>query len=232
MSIVSLLFVFQRLNLASNQLNRVPPALSSLPRIQEIDLYDNRLTAFPDTLAMTFANPSSPIKSLRLNKNPWNCDCSVASLGRWLTRQDGHNGYAAVCQGNANFTCPVCQTPENLKGLQLNKLEPQFLDTCTPPEARSVGSNANVDVIIAVVVCLIVLIIAVLLLVLWYRNRLHSYRTYEEKRKDNEIFEQNGDVEVFAEEPGPISKPKNTVPGIIPAGGVAKSQTPKAESDV
>jgi Leucine-rich repeat (LRR) protein len=222
-----------RVNLASNQLQRVPVTLN-LPRIQEIDLYDNRLTSFPDTLAMSFASPSSALRSLHLNKNPWNCDCGVASLGRWLVRQDGNNGFRTVCQGINNFTCPVCQSPENLKGVSLDRLQPQLLDTCSVVGNPQTASNANVDVIIAVVVCLIVLIIAVLLLVLWYRNRLHSYRTYEEKRKDNEIFDHNGDAEVFAEDAPPISKPKTNVPLSIPPLGAqsVKSQPPKTESDV
>ena len=59
------------------------------------------------------------------------------------------------------------------------------------------------------VVCLIVLIITILLLVLWYRNRLHSYRTYEEKRKDGEVYE-NGDTgDMFNE--AAITEPKSVV---------------------
>ncbi|XP_055357697.1 SLIT and NTRK-like protein 5 [Paramacrobiotus metropolitanus] len=215
-----------RLNLASNQLTSIPVNINR-PKIQEIDLFNNRLTSFPDALAMTFASPSSRLQSLRLNSNPWHCDCSVAGLGRWLTRQDGSmNGQRIVCQGTGNFTCPVCQSPENLRGVPLDRAT--FLDSCTPiADTRNTGT-ANVDVIIAVVVCLIVLIIAVLLLVLWYRNRLHSYRTYEEKRKDADVYDQNGDAEVFAEDPGPISKPKSGVPASAPVKAPVKG----AESDV
>lgn len=111
-------------------------------------------------------------------------------------------GFQKVCIGTGNFTCPTCVQPNNFRGTPLNALPEQLLTTCVPQENRTTASNANIDVIIAVVVCLIVLIIAILLLVLWYRNRLHSYRTYEEKRKDGEAFEQNGDVpDVFEEVP-------------------------------
>jgi hypothetical protein len=111
-------------------------------------------------------------------------------------------------------------------------LPPQFLDTCAPADVKVSGPNANIDVIIAVVVCLIVLIIAILLLVLWYRNRLHSYRTYEEKRKDGDTFEHNGDVTDVFEDAPPISKPKNGLPASVIHVAPPVAALPKQESNV
>jgi Leucine-rich repeat (LRR) protein len=69
--------------LAGNQLQRIPLTVS-LPKIAEIDLSRNQLKNFPDNLVNAFAAPASALKSFKLNNNPWNCDCGVASLGRWL----------------------------------------------------------------------------------------------------------------------------------------------------
>lgn len=144
-------------------------------------------------------------------------------------------GFQKVCIGAGNFSCPTCAQPSNMRGTPINQLDRQLLDTCVPVETKAQASNANIDVIIAVVVCLIVLIIAILLLVLWYRNRLHSYRTYEEKRKDGDVFEQNGDVpDVFEEVPA-ISKPKNGLPDMqpsAPARTIQPTVLPKQQSDV
>ncbi|OQV17743.1 hypothetical protein BV898_08200 [Hypsibius exemplaris] len=70
------------------------------------------------------------MKSLRLNGNPWNCDCGVASLGRWLASRSGNPGYPVVCIGNGNFTCPVCYKPAGMRSTPLNFLSPQLLETC------------------------------------------------------------------------------------------------------
>ncbi|OQV17747.1 putative TLR4 interactor with leucine rich repeats [Hypsibius exemplaris] len=221
----------QTLILANNELNRVP-ATVGLPGLRALDLSANRLTNFPDSLVNTFYTPSSFMKSLKLNGNLWNCDCGVASLGRWLASQSGNPGYPVVCIGNGNFTCPVCYEPAGMRGTPLNSLSPQLLETCVDTGPRPVASSANVDVIIAVVVCVIVLIIAILLLVLWYRNRLHSYRTYEEKRKDGDAFEHNGDIGDVFEEVPPISKPKNGLPSSIIHVAPPVSALPKQESNV
>ena len=120
-------FKFQRLNLASNQLRRVPSSVV-LPCIQEIDLSDNRLTAIPDAIIQALSSSGSSITSLHLNTNPWNCDCHLASLVHWLNGSDtGSAGKRAVCVGTDAFTCPVCYQPPQLRGISLDTL---FVPPC------------------------------------------------------------------------------------------------------
>ncbi|OQV17276.1 putative Insulin-like growth factor-binding protein complex acid labile subunit [Hypsibius exemplaris] len=108
-----------RLNLYRNQLRTVPSSVV-LPRIEDIDLSDNRLTSFPNAIVDALSTPGTSLKSLHLNTNPWTCDCGLAKIIQWLNvTQSGPLGYEAVCVGRNAFTCPVCYQPANSRGVPL-----------------------------------------------------------------------------------------------------------------
>ncbi|XP_030307244.1 reticulon-4 receptor-like 2 [Calypte anna] len=105
-----------RLLLHANRLATIHRrAFAGLGRLTILYLFNNSLSALPgDPLA---ALPS--LQFLRLNANPWACDCRARSLWAWFRR-------------TRVSSSPVpCASPANRRGSDLRHLRPRDFDACS-----------------------------------------------------------------------------------------------------
>ncbi|XP_070570993.1 carboxypeptidase N subunit 2-like [Ptychodera flava] len=109
-------------------------AFNGLNNLRSIDLSNNSLTALPEGI---FSSVEDSVV-VRLNDNPWVCDCRILWLSKWL--RDNNNLY--------NDTGPYCQNPPNLK---LRDLTPPAgciapnVTTETPALTASLGTNVTLN---------------------------------------------------------------------------------------
>ncbi|XP_055328165.1 leucine-rich repeat-containing protein 15-like [Paramacrobiotus metropolitanus] len=129
------------LKLGSSQLTAIPLSVQNLSKIQAISFRNNRISVFPESVLMAFTN-SQALGALRLNLNPWQCDCAALPLIRWLTQEKGHQ---IVCTGTGNATCPLCETPDGLKGVPLDRAL-VMIDACTTTTTSTLSPLFDVSV--------------------------------------------------------------------------------------
>ncbi|KAM4636588.1 reticulon-4 receptor-like 2 [Discoglossus pictus] len=118
-----------RLLLHSNRLVSVSPAaFEGLSSLTILFLFNNSLPSLPGDSLRSL--PS--LQFLRLNGNPWHCDCSCRSLWGWFRSSPTVS------------SSPVpCSSPPNLRGRDLRTLEERDLRLCTshnpPPSGNLSG---------------------------------------------------------------------------------------------
>ncbi|CAA93668.3 Slit homolog 1 protein [Caenorhabditis elegans] len=89
--------------------------ISSWVSLEVLTLNGNRLT--------TFEEPSNArFRQLDLFNNPWNCDCRLRWMRKWLEKAEGQNK-------------TVCATPLNLQGSSIEILQDKFM-TCSGNRKR------------------------------------------------------------------------------------------------
>ncbi|XP_068800588.1 reticulon-4 receptor-like 2 [Struthio camelus] len=109
-----------RLLLHANRLAAVHRrAFRGLARLTILYLFNNSLAALPgDPLA---ALPA--LQFLRLNANPWACDCRARPLWAWFRRT------------RVSSSAVLCASPPRRRGTDLRHLRPADFDGCPPPRA-------------------------------------------------------------------------------------------------
>uniref|UniRef100_A0A8C6YJD4 Reticulon 4 receptor like 1 n=1 Tax=Nothoprocta perdicaria TaxID=30464 RepID=A0A8C6YJD4_NOTPE len=109
-----------RLLIHQNQLQWVHRrAFHDLRRLTTLFLFNNSLSELPgDCLA-----PLGALEFLRLNGNPWGCDCKARSLWEWLRRFRG-----------SSSSVP-CEAPERARGRDLKALRPEDFRNCSGAES-------------------------------------------------------------------------------------------------
>uniref|UniRef100_A0A0K0DFI4 LRRCT domain-containing protein n=1 Tax=Angiostrongylus cantonensis TaxID=6313 RepID=A0A0K0DFI4_ANGCA len=116
------------LDLRHNEIATVDvQAFSYTPSLIQLDLAHNRLQSLPQ---MIFTK-NNRIATLKLHRNPWNCDCRILAIIRRITKQNSKFGEEAKCFN-----------PSRLRGTSLISLKPGmalcFNATVTETEFHSV----------------------------------------------------------------------------------------------
>ncbi|NXI36894.1 R4RL2 protein, partial [Galbula dea] len=122
------LLSLDRLLLHANRLTTIHHrAFRGLARLTILYLFNNSLVALPgDPLA---ALPA--LQFLRLNANPWACDCRARPLWAWFRR-------------TRVSSSPVpCASPAHRRGTDLRHLRPRDFDTC--PDTHEEEEEADDD---------------------------------------------------------------------------------------
>ena len=119
--------VLDRLLLHQNRLQWVHRlAFHDLRRLTTLYLFNNSLTELSGaTLSMLPA-----LEYLRLNDNPWECDCKALSLWDWLRRFRGSTSALG------------CASPPELAGRDLKRLQKEELPSC-PVEGGGAGESES-----------------------------------------------------------------------------------------
>ncbi|XP_078062775.1 reticulon-4 receptor-like 2, partial [Mustelus asterias] len=118
-----------RLLLHQNRLTQVQrPAFRDLRRLATLFLFDNGLTELPGTSLL----PLASLRFLRLNGNPWACDCRARSLWQWFRRFPGASSPL------------TCASPPERRGRDLRLLTPTDLRDC-PAEPGAGGRWGPAD---------------------------------------------------------------------------------------
>ncbi|NXG38297.1 R4RL1 protein, partial [Dromaius novaehollandiae] len=109
-----------RLLIHQNQLQWVHRrAFHDLRRLTTLFLFNNSLSELQgDCLA-----PLGALEFLRLNGNPWGCDCKARSLWEWLRRFRGSSSSV------------VCEAPGRLRGRDLKALRAEDFRNCSGAES-------------------------------------------------------------------------------------------------
>ncbi|KAJ6657291.1 hypothetical protein lerEdw1_002658 [Lerista edwardsae] len=109
-----------RLLLHQNQLQSIHRrAFHDLRRLTLLFLFNNSLSELPgESLAHLGA-----LEYLRLNGNPWNCDCRLQSLWEWLRRFRGSSSSV------------ICEFPEHIQGKDLKELHAEEFRGCSGSES-------------------------------------------------------------------------------------------------
>ncbi|XP_076876437.1 reticulon-4 receptor-like 1 [Brachyhypopomus gauderio] len=101
-----------------------------LRRLTTLFLFNNSLPELPaESLAMLAA-----LEYLRLNDNPWECDCKAVPLWDWLRRFRG------------STSSVVCVVPPLLAGKDLKHVKKEELPTCTGSESLHQSKSSQGDV--------------------------------------------------------------------------------------
>lgn len=118
--------VLDRLLLHQNRIQWVDrQAFHDLRRLTTLYLFNNSLTELSGgTLTLLPA-----LEYLRLNDNPWECDCKALSLWDWLRRFRG------------STSSLICVLPLELQGKDLKALKKEELPTCMSSEGRARGGE-------------------------------------------------------------------------------------------
>ncbi|XP_036612622.1 reticulon-4 receptor [Trichosurus vulpecula] len=107
-----------RLLLHQNQVSRVHPrAFHDLGKVMTLYLFNNNLTV----LAGETMSPLASLQYLRLNGNPWICDCRAKSLWSWFKQFKGSSSDLE------------CRLPLRLAGKDLKRLHSSDLEGCVDP---------------------------------------------------------------------------------------------------
>ncbi|EYC04813.1 hypothetical protein Y032_0085g1807 [Ancylostoma ceylanicum] len=95
------------LDLRHNEISTVDvQAFSYLPHLIQLDLAHNKLQSLPQ---MVF-NKNTRIATLKLHRNPWNCDCRIVGLSKFSVGKSKPNEEAK------------CFNPPKLRGVALHKI--------------------------------------------------------------------------------------------------------------
>ncbi|XP_026075850.1 reticulon-4 receptor-like 1 [Carassius auratus] len=120
-----------RLLLHQNRLQWVhKQAFHDLRRLTTLYLFNNSLPELPaESLAQLPA-----LEYLRLNDNPWECDCKAVPLWDWLRRFRGSTSLL------------ICVAPPELAGKDLKRLTKEELPSCTGSESLHQRKSSQGDV--------------------------------------------------------------------------------------
>ncbi|KAF3847571.1 hypothetical protein F7725_020599 [Dissostichus mawsoni] len=121
-----------RLLLHQNQIEWVDRlAFHDLKRLTTLYLFNNTLIQ----LSGQCLDVLPALEYLRLNDNPWSCDCKALSLWEWLKRFGG------------STSSVVCQAPADLVGKDLKELRKEDFPNCpaTVPNSESRAQTNNVS---------------------------------------------------------------------------------------
>ncbi|XP_043910305.1 reticulon-4 receptor-like 1 [Protopterus annectens] len=113
------LTTLDRLLLHQNNLQWVRRAFHDLKKLTTLFLFNNSLAELPgDALAQL-----GSLEFLRLNENPWECDCKARSLWDWFRRFRGSSSSV------------ICESPKELQGRDLKALTKEDFRSCTGSES-------------------------------------------------------------------------------------------------
>uniref|UniRef100_A0A672FH73 Reticulon 4 receptor-like 1a n=1 Tax=Salarias fasciatus TaxID=181472 RepID=A0A672FH73_SALFA len=117
--------VLDRLLLHQNRIQWVDrQAFHDLRRLTTLYLFNNSLTELSG-VSLTLL---PALEYLRLNDNPWECDCKALSLWDWLRRFRG------------STSSLICVSPPELVGKDLKMLKKEQLPSCMSSEGHPRGS--------------------------------------------------------------------------------------------
>lgn len=117
--------VLDRLLLHQNRIKWVDrQAFHDLRRLTTLYLFNNSLTELSGS-SLTLL---PALEYLRLNDNPWECDCKALSLWDWLRRFRG------------STSTLMCVSPPELAGKDLKTLKKEELPSCLSGEGRAHGA--------------------------------------------------------------------------------------------
>lgn len=117
-----------RLLLHQNQIEWVDRlAFHDLKRLTTLYLFNNSLVQ----LSGQCLDMLPSLEYLRLNDNPWSCDCKAVSLWEWLKRFRGSTSTVG------------CQAPLNMIGKDMKELRKEDFPNCSPSESRAQTNNLS-----------------------------------------------------------------------------------------
>lgn len=120
--------VLDRLLLHQNRIQWIDRlAFHDLRRLTTLYLFNNSLTE----LSGGSMSLLPALEYLRLNDNPWECDCKALSLWDWLRRFRG------------STSSLVCVSPPDLAGKDLKTLKKEELPSCMSGEGHVRGAQAG-----------------------------------------------------------------------------------------
>ncbi|XP_068173108.1 reticulon-4 receptor-like 1b [Antennarius striatus] len=117
-----------RLLLHQNQIEWVDRlAFHDLKRLTTLYLFNNSLIQLSGQCLDTLP----ALEYLRLNDNPWSCDCKALSLWEWLKRFRGSTSSVG------------CHTPADMVGKDLKELSKEDFSNCAPSLASESRAQTN-----------------------------------------------------------------------------------------
>lgn len=157
------------LNLSSCSLQSLDDKqFQQLHNLHTVDISGNFLKYLP----LTFIEKASFMTHVKIEGNPWHCDCLIKPMRDWLQTSRASN--IIYCSGayegfSTNCRTLSCSSPANLVGKEIKTLQDGQLESCERIGASS--GAAPVTVIVAVVGVIVVLgIIGLILVCLFYRR--------------------------------------------------------------
>lgn len=162
------MYTLTDLNLSSCSLQFIHDRqFQQLHNLHTIDIAGNFLKNIP----LTFVEKASFMTHVKLEGNPWHCDCLIKPMRGWL--QSNRASSVIYCSGayegfSTNCRSLSCASPPNLVGKDIKVVQDAELESC---ERSGASSGAPVNIIVAVVAVIVVLgIIGLMLVCLFYRR--------------------------------------------------------------
>ena len=106
-------------------------SLKALRSLKRVDLSSNRLKSVEDS-SFSFLN----LKSIELQRNPWQCDCYLRYLKRWLGSD------ASTLSSESNIRC---HSPSAFSGVTLNSIDEEALTCDSRFYARKLMTIYNIS---------------------------------------------------------------------------------------
>ncbi|XP_061677253.1 trophoblast glycoprotein b [Syngnathoides biaculeatus] len=139
------------LSLQNSSIVSIPDGILKVPRLQDLDLRYNSLRTLPSTTLSEFS--LKPDLHIRLEGNPWHCDCFIVDMLVWLKN-------STRVTDMMNLTCA---DPERLRRRPLVQVE-QF-------QLKCLGNMEGVLETSYVFLGLVLALIGIIFLLVLYLNR-------------------------------------------------------------